>query len=63
MLIRFIDWLIHPLGYHVVPKNAIVVVVDLPRFDADLAQKIIQVIDEHHQKPIADNVVRLDKYV
>lgn len=44
MLIRFIDWFVRPLGYTVAPSNAIVVVVDAPRFDVELAQKITQVI-------------------
>jgi hypothetical protein len=63
MLIKFIQWFIDPLGYHILPKkDCIVVHREGVQFDRELCDKLIKVIIEHEPE-VKDNVVRLDKYV
>lgn len=58
-MLSILESILNRFGHKIVAMEAIVVIVDCPRFDYELGCKITQVIVDHHEQPKEDNVIPL----
>lgn len=59
VMLSLFETILNRFGHKIVPMDAVVIIVDCPRMDADLAMEISRVVIEHHERPIADNVIEV----
>lgn len=58
-MLQILETILNRFGLKIVHLDAVVIIVDCPRMDTDLANEISRVVIEHHERPIADNVVKM----